>query len=204
MGNDSTKDLLLRAAKTLFAKKGYDGTTVKEIAEQAGVNVSLVSYHFNGKENLFYALLEEFGNSRVGATERFLKGPTSFEDMRTRLTLMLEENMDYSQNEPELNEIMNRECMGTVRVGTRDIYERVFRKAHDNLVAFFRTAQEIGILAADIVPEDRTMLFIGAMVHTLRIDPMHEDFFGISLRDPVYRDRIIKGLVRMAMEGSTP
>jgi len=51
---------LLQAAKRLFAKQGYDGTSVRQICEEAGANVALVSYYFGGKENVFLALFENF------------------------------------------------------------------------------------------------------------------------------------------------
>src|SRR5690606_27757228 len=51
---------ILLAAKTLFARQGYDATTVRQICDSAGVNIALVSYHFGGKENVFLALFETF------------------------------------------------------------------------------------------------------------------------------------------------
>jgi AcrR family transcriptional regulator len=210
MSNDSTKDLLIRAAKRLFAEKGYDGSTVKEVADLAGVNVSLVSYHFQGKENLYRLCMQEYAEARLGATEKFLKGPESSEDMRVRLTLMIEESIDYKIAEPELNEIMNRDCMSMNPI-TRDIYESVFSKAFLNLVNFFKTAQSKKILTNEVVPEDRAMLFIGGLIHVLRTDAMIESmgesfrksFFAVSLKDQQYRDRLVKSMVRMAMEGSS-
>ncbi|MCI3923097.1 TetR family transcriptional regulator [Paenibacillus sp. TRM 82003] len=51
---------ILLAARSLFAKQGFDGTTVRQVCDAAGANVALVSYHFGGKENLFFALFEEY------------------------------------------------------------------------------------------------------------------------------------------------
>ncbi|HZG86509.1 MAG TPA: TetR family transcriptional regulator [Paenibacillus sp.] len=51
---------ILLAAKSLFADKGFEGASVREVCEAAGVNVALVSYHFGGKEKLFQALFDEF------------------------------------------------------------------------------------------------------------------------------------------------
>jgi len=52
MSQDNTKSSLIRAAQLLFARYGFAATSVKQIADKAGVNVSLVSYHFGGKEGL--------------------------------------------------------------------------------------------------------------------------------------------------------
>lgn len=51
---------ILLAAKKLFAKQGFEKTTIRQICEEAGANVALVSYHFGGKENMFGALFEHF------------------------------------------------------------------------------------------------------------------------------------------------
>ncbi|MGZ4032728.1 MAG: TetR family transcriptional regulator [Tumebacillaceae bacterium] len=53
---EDVKTRILRAAKKLFAIHGFDGTSVRQICEEAGANVALVSYHFGGKEKLLGAL----------------------------------------------------------------------------------------------------------------------------------------------------
>ncbi len=52
-----TRNLLLTAARSRFAANGYTATTVREIADDAGVNVSLISRYFSSKEGLFEACL---------------------------------------------------------------------------------------------------------------------------------------------------
>lgn len=51
---------ILLAAKKLFAAQGFDRTSVRQICEEAGANVALISYYFGGKDNLFFALFEAF------------------------------------------------------------------------------------------------------------------------------------------------
>ncbi|GGE01828.1 TetR family transcriptional regulator [Paenibacillus nasutitermitis] len=65
---------LLQAAKKLFAKQGYDGTSVRQICDEAGANVALVSYYFGGKENVFLALFENF--FPIGQIEELAKKPS--------------------------------------------------------------------------------------------------------------------------------
>lgn len=64
--NASTRDRLLEVAGQLFAEKGYDRTTSKEITERAEVNIAAVNYHFGGVEELYSAVIEEA--SRLIAT----------------------------------------------------------------------------------------------------------------------------------------
>lgn len=49
--------LLLKAAIRLFAEKGYEGASIRDISDAAGVNSSLISFHFGGKAGLHSAAL---------------------------------------------------------------------------------------------------------------------------------------------------
>lgn len=48
-----TRDRILAAAQELFAEKGFDATSVRDITSRAECNVAAVNYHFGGKENLY-------------------------------------------------------------------------------------------------------------------------------------------------------
>jgi AcrR family transcriptional regulator len=52
-----TQQLLLDAAQRRFAYHGYAATTVRDIADEAGVNVALINRYFTSKEGLFEACL---------------------------------------------------------------------------------------------------------------------------------------------------
>lgn len=49
----SKKESILNAAEELFALHGYDGVTIRQIANKANVDVALASYHFGKKLDLF-------------------------------------------------------------------------------------------------------------------------------------------------------
>ncbi len=55
----NTKDALLSAAIEVFADKGYDAATVRDICGKAKANVAAVNYHFGGKDALYVSVLEE-------------------------------------------------------------------------------------------------------------------------------------------------
>ncbi len=55
---DDTRRRLLQAARHRFAHHGYSGTTVRDIAADAGVNVALINRYFTSKEGLFEACLQ--------------------------------------------------------------------------------------------------------------------------------------------------
>ena len=55
-----TKNKVLDAAALLFNTQGYNGTSIRAIAEKAGVNVALISYYFNNKQGLLETLMLQF------------------------------------------------------------------------------------------------------------------------------------------------
>jgi AcrR family transcriptional regulator len=55
--NDLTKERLLNEAEALFAQKGYDAVSVREITTAADCNLAAVNYHFGNKQNLYLEVL---------------------------------------------------------------------------------------------------------------------------------------------------
>jgi AcrR family transcriptional regulator len=48
---------ILEVAETLFAEKGFDGTSIRDISKVAKINVAMVSYYFGSKEKLLESLV---------------------------------------------------------------------------------------------------------------------------------------------------
>lgn len=53
-----TRERILNAAEHLFADRGYDGASIRDVAAQAGLQVHSIGYHFGPKESLFDAVVE--------------------------------------------------------------------------------------------------------------------------------------------------
>ena len=51
------REHILIAAEQLFGERGFDGTSVRDIAQNAGVNLAMISYYFGSKEKLLEALI---------------------------------------------------------------------------------------------------------------------------------------------------
>lgn len=80
--SQATRATILTVAKALFAHRGYDSTSMREIAAAASVDVALVNRYFGGKEGLFVeALKASFHPDRLGAWDRASFG----RDLATRL-----------------------------------------------------------------------------------------------------------------------
>ncbi len=58
----STKNKILDAAERLFADKGFNGTSLREITSQAEVNLAAVNYHFGSKKELIKAVMSRYMN----------------------------------------------------------------------------------------------------------------------------------------------
>lgn len=59
MADNDCREHIIATAIPLFAAKGLNGVSVRELAATAGVNLSMISYYFGGKEGLYAAVLTE-------------------------------------------------------------------------------------------------------------------------------------------------
>ena len=53
-----TREKLLQTAAELFAKRGIDGVSTRDLAKVSGVNLCSINYYFGSKQNLYDAVLE--------------------------------------------------------------------------------------------------------------------------------------------------
>ena len=59
------REHILAVAEKLFGDQGFDGTSVRDIAQHANVNLAMISYYFGSKEKLLEALLEQRANYTI-------------------------------------------------------------------------------------------------------------------------------------------
>jgi len=81
-GSDrSVQDRLLDAAEELFCEKGFDGTSVRDLAAKAGCNIASVNYYFGGKEKLYLEVwrrhLAGMRDMRIASVERVMSDTIS-------------------------------------------------------------------------------------------------------------------------------
>lgn len=68
-----SKKKIINSAIVLFASKGFDSTSTREICKHAGVNLSLISYYFKTKENLYTSIIESILNFGLKVLETEIK-----------------------------------------------------------------------------------------------------------------------------------
>ena len=66
---------IMEEAESLFAEKGFNGTSVRDIAERAKINVAMVSYYFGSKEKLLEALFDYRGEAAKLKLESIVHKP---------------------------------------------------------------------------------------------------------------------------------
>ena len=79
------KETIIESALQLFSTKGFEGTSVRDIATDAGVNVAMINYYFGSKEKLFESVVEY--------RSLFLKGV--FSDLVNNNSLSAIEKIDF-------------------------------------------------------------------------------------------------------------
>lgn len=97
--HNKTESLILEAAKKVFIRKGYDGSRMQEIADEAGINKALLHYYFRNKDNLFDAIfLRAFSDfiPNIGITIM------SFKPIKEKLKIIIGSYIDMLQSNPFL------------------------------------------------------------------------------------------------------
>jgi AcrR family transcriptional regulator len=98
---------ILQAAEQLFADKGFDGTSVRDIAKEANVNIAMISYYFGSKEKLMEAVFEQRTNNIRIKVETLLQN----QEMTNlqKVNVLIEDYVDKFINQQQFHRIMLRE-----------------------------------------------------------------------------------------------
>ena len=98
---------IMETAETLFAEKGFNGTSVRDIAEKANVNLAMISYYFGSKDKLLEALFGYRGEHFKLKLESMIEDKqfSSLEKMNT----LIEHYVDKIMQQQCFSRIMARE-----------------------------------------------------------------------------------------------
>src|SRR5690606_4897112 len=94
----STKQLIIQAATRLFAEKGYEGMTMKEIAREVGIKAPSLYAFFESKEDIFLHIYREVMEGHL----QLAKANTEPSDqtVKEQLERMLHTIMEYQLQDP--------------------------------------------------------------------------------------------------------
>jgi TetR/AcrR family transcriptional regulator len=150
---DPKQDEILRAARREFAQSGYEGTNLRRIAADAGVDVALIAHHFGSKLDLWKATVDSLATRLSGVTEE-MPGASSDAHVVGRIRRALRRYIETISDMPELGMVVTQEMQFSGE--RRDyVYERLVKPRHDQLVPLIREAIAAGVIR----PQDPDLLF---------------------------------------------
>jgi len=107
--SQGARERVLRGALELFSSKGFEGAGLRELATEAGVNHSLVLYHFGSMEGVWRAVVGELLDDYRRRVRERLAGLSALDPV-TRLKVTIEDFIRFSMEKPELHRIMTHEA----------------------------------------------------------------------------------------------
>lgn len=151
----SAREWLLEVAAKLFAEKGLEGTSVRDIAKVAGLNLSLVSYYFGGKDGLYREIIQNFALTIKSEIEVIIRTSeaeeTSKENLEKVFMMMVSSFSAIRERHPHHAVIMQRERIAGLP-HARDIYEKIFTPVGQSLVGVIARAQIKGLVRKELNP----------------------------------------------------
>lgn len=82
---ETKKKSIIESATAMFAKKGFDGVSIRQIAEISSCNLAAVSYYFGGKEKLYAECLRPLDEEEIGKVCRLLVPATTKVELESTL-----------------------------------------------------------------------------------------------------------------------
>ncbi|USB33700.1 TetR family transcriptional regulator [Paenibacillus sp. YPG26] len=149
---------ILLSAKKLFAKQGYEGTSVRQICEDAGANVALISYHFGGKEKVFTALFEKFFPGKLMSDYS-----EQLSEPLPGLRLLISEVIHFTFKDRELSSIIQQEVM--LDSPRRDIVMEFLYPVWSKVKELLIEGKEEGLFDFDSLSNTLLMVIGAALAH---------------------------------------
>lgn len=198
--SETSCESLIKAAKKVFASLGFEKSTIKDLATEAGLNVSAISYYFGGKEALYEFCLKDFAKSQMGFADRFLKEPQSREDFKLRLRLFCEEFLQLHLREPNLCKILHRDFEAQNPIAMK-LFKSSFFPIYKSLENFLGYAKKMKILKPELDPQLASFFIFCMLIHAHKADAMRKDVLGTSITNPKDFDLTIDYLIEISLNG---
>ncbi|HOX85373.1 MAG TPA: TetR/AcrR family transcriptional regulator [bacterium] len=160
-----TKAQIIRIAAHLFALKGYDGVSMREISEKTGVTKPTIYYYFGNKEGLYRALIDlGLKNGDVELEEIF----ASDLPLKEKLKKILFSRFQLAKLYPDVSRFFIRRLTAWEPLPFQeeiDDYQRHNRLRTETLI---RQGIESGELGPQVNPVLATDIFAGILMHFIR------------------------------------
>lgn len=184
---------IIQTAEKLFADKGFDGTSVRDIADDAGVNVAMISYYFGSKEKLLEALFTYRAMDSVKKLEDLfqLKELTTLE----KVYMMIDYYIDKFQTQHCFHKIMMSEQVNNKRGTTHELIHH-FKKRNQQLVKqLIHEGQKTGEFSKNIDVPMLMALLIGTVSHMIATQRFYREINNLlEMPDEQFQKLIKKKL----------
>jgi AcrR family transcriptional regulator len=169
---------IIETAEHLFAQKGFDGTTVRDIAEKAAINIAMISYYFGSKEKLLEAVFNyRMGNVKM-RVESLLKND-SLSSLQ-KLEILIDDHIERVANNQGFYKLMlSEQVINKNPVILKLLLELKLENA-DLINKLISDGQRKGEFKknVDVVLLMSTM--VGTVIHGLINIPFYRDFNGLK------------------------
>lgn len=189
-----TRNALLDTAIATFSTRGFDGISIRQLEEQAGVKRGLVAYHFGDKDELW----REAANRLFGElAEDFLARLDTLSEVAPVEAArgIIRAFVRFSASRPELNRMMMQESVA-------DSW-RVAYIVNDKITPLLDTMYEMMPEAAALLWGDRDphryYLFVGASAFVFSAEQECKQLFGVDPRDDDFVERHVDMVVKLLM-----
>ena len=192
------KDQILDSAVQLFALRGFEGVSIREIAEHAQIHFASIRYHFGDKEELYNTCISLHGESRLTTATKYLESePQSIEDMKLRLSFALNETFEEHSKNPFLSKLLLHEVENST--GKHDL---VLRKTMVSMtevyIKFFKKCQKKNFISNDVDPVFITQSLMGIIHHYMRTENIRERILShSSLKNKDFREQIVNNIIKL-------
>jgi TetR/AcrR family transcriptional regulator, cholesterol catabolism regulator len=148
---DTRREEITKAARDLFSRKGYHGTSMPDIARAAGISTGLIYYIFPSKEDILMALCEEIAALHLGLFQK----ASDIADPLKRFDFIVRELYTSLDRGSKLLIIMYRDSSTLPRETRQRILDMIKNLDH-RFLELIEEGQRAGVFASDI-PEPRLL-----------------------------------------------
>jgi len=150
---------ILDAAVHLFSVHGYDGVSMRRIAEAAGVSKANIYHHFASKEALYFAILRHSAEELTDLLENLAEGRGTFNQ---RLQAFAVAHLEHLFENSERVRLVLREAFSGDEEKSRAVVEQMLGGVVYRMIAIFEAGQEAGLLRPELDPGLCAHLLMGA------------------------------------------
>jgi TetR/AcrR family transcriptional regulator len=184
-----TRDRILEAATAEFAEHGFEGASTRNVAENAGVQHPLLTYHFENKEGLWRAVLTSLNERFIALYRARLEGLRGV-DAPTKLRLILEDFIRFSAENPAFHWLMSHEgSKGGRRMNW--LVDEYVGQFFGEITPLIKASQKEGrFVAGD--PHHLLYIFVGAVTRLFMLGPEVKKVSGRNPNTAAYVDEHVK------------